>query len=127
MSRKNLLGLLSQGLKVYKEVKDTNDERDRLLARVTCINQDLCATILHMEGTNHLDLLMRLKPDIETYAGLIKRASKHISGYDSHGTFTRVLYHQQLQGKLDGLQREFDLFGDRFKVSKINMKLVFVR
>ncbi|KAJ7827574.1 hypothetical protein B0H13DRAFT_2439244 [Mycena leptocephala] len=62
-------GLLSQGLKVYKEVKDTHDERDRLLARVTCINQDLCATILRMEGTSHGDLLMRLKSDVETYAG----------------------------------------------------------
>ncbi|KAJ7932364.1 hypothetical protein B0H13DRAFT_2516560 [Mycena leptocephala] len=109
-------GLLSQGL---KEVKDTNNERDRLLARVTCINQDLCATILRMEGTSHGSLLMRLKPDVETYAGLIKRASKHISGYDGHGTFSRVLYHQQLQGELDGLQREFDLFGDRFKTNRL--------
>lgn len=53
-----------------QEVKDTNEKRDVLFAQISAITRDLCATILRMEETNHVDLLGRLKGDLETYAGL---------------------------------------------------------
>ncbi|KAJ6504018.1 kinase-like domain-containing protein [Mycena vulgaris] len=59
--------LMSELLKVYKEVKDTDEKRDFLLANVTELTCDLCGTILRMEATNHVDLIGRLKADIETY------------------------------------------------------------
>ncbi|KAJ7498167.1 ankyrin repeat-containing domain protein [Mycena galericulata] len=55
-------GFLSQILKAYKV--------------------DLCATILRMEETNHLDLVGRLKPDIERYARLLEEASKLIENWE---------------------------------------------
>ncbi|KAJ6487633.1 ankyrin repeat-containing domain protein [Mycena sanguinolenta] len=64
-----IAGVLSQILKTYKEVKDTDDKRDALLTRSTRIAQDLCATILRMEATNHVDLIGRLRPDIELARG----------------------------------------------------------
>lgn len=55
-----------------QEVKDTNDKRESLFVRITDISHDLCATVLRMEATNHLDLVGRLKTDIDKYAKLIE-------------------------------------------------------
>ncbi|KAJ7646424.1 hypothetical protein DFH06DRAFT_578585 [Mycena polygramma] len=62
-------GLLSQIVKGYNEIKDTHDKRDLLIARVIAIAQDLYATVCRMEDTAHIDLIERLRPDIETYIG----------------------------------------------------------
>ncbi|KAJ7246198.1 ankyrin repeat-containing domain protein [Mycena rebaudengoi] len=64
-------GFLSQVLKVYKMQMT---KRTTLLGLLTAISQDLCATVLRMEATNHVDILGRLKPDIETYTRLLKEA-----------------------------------------------------
>jgi hypothetical protein len=56
---------------LVQEVKDTDDKRDALLSRSAGIGQDLCATILQMKATSHVDLIGRLRPDIEAYTRLI--------------------------------------------------------
>ncbi|KAJ6586296.1 hypothetical protein DFH09DRAFT_1274818 [Mycena vulgaris] len=60
--------LMSELLKVHKEVKDTDEKRDVLLANIAELTRDLCGTILRMEATNHVELIGRLKADIEAYA-----------------------------------------------------------
>ncbi|KAJ7937570.1 hypothetical protein B0H13DRAFT_2302733 [Mycena leptocephala] len=80
--------LLSEILKTYSEVKDTHEKRDKLLADVTEITTDLCGTILRMEATNHVDLIGRLKADIETYASLVKKAHAGVTSFDGRKRFS---------------------------------------
>ncbi|KAJ7292767.1 hypothetical protein C8J57DRAFT_1210486 [Mycena rebaudengoi] len=129
-------GALSQILKAHNEVKATNDKRDVLLACVTGINEELCATILHMEATNHLGLLSRLKPDVEIYARsayspfaacevlfrlirLITKAVSFVKRYDNVGTVSRVFARKQLGSDLDDLRQELDSFGARFRTNRL--------
>ncbi|KAJ6586276.1 ectomycorrhiza-induced ankyrin-domain/NACHT-domain-containing protein [Mycena vulgaris] len=88
--------LMSELLKVYKEVKDTDDKRAVLLANITGLARDLCGTILRMEATNHVDLIGRLKADIEAYAGLLGKASRFIRQYDNQGITKHVAARNEL-------------------------------
>ncbi|KAJ6487630.1 hypothetical protein C8R45DRAFT_253502 [Mycena sanguinolenta] len=114
-----IAGVLSQILKTYKEVKDTDDKRDALLTRSTRIAQDLCATILRMEATNHVDLIGRLRSDIEAYTRLLEEASKFVADYDSLGAIKRDLGRNQLGSRFTELQQNLDLFGARFRSNRL--------
>jgi hypothetical protein len=123
-------------------VRDTNDKRERLLARITDITYDLCATVLRMEATKHVDVIGRLKADIERYTRLIfpkafrhqliyqrirllKKASTFVGEYDKHGAFVLFATRNQLGNEFSELERELDSFGARFRVSTIKMKVYF--
>ncbi|KAJ7473700.1 ankyrin repeat-containing domain protein [Mycena galericulata] len=110
-------GFLSQIVKTYKEVKATNDKRDALLAQITAITQDLCATILRMEATNHIDLIGRLKADVETYTRLLEEASKFVVAYEGIGGIHRGVARNQLGSKFSNLQQGLDSFGARFRTN----------
>ncbi|KAJ7434127.1 hypothetical protein B0H11DRAFT_2258741 [Mycena galericulata] len=112
-------GFLSQIVKTYKEVKATNDKRDALLAQITAITQDLCATILRMEATNHIDLIGRLKADVETYTGLLEEASKFVVDYDGMGGPRRGAARNQLGNKFSELQQGLQSFGARFRTNRL--------
>ncbi|KAJ6605280.1 hypothetical protein DFH09DRAFT_1300015 [Mycena vulgaris] len=57
---------MAEILKAYKEIKDTDEKRDGLVLSITELTRDLCGTILQMEVTNHVELIGRLRADIET-------------------------------------------------------------
>ncbi|KAJ7434118.1 ankyrin repeat-containing domain protein [Mycena galericulata] len=112
-------GFLSQIVKTYKEVKATNDKRDALLAQITAITQDLCATILRMEATNHIDLIGRLRTDVETYTRLLGEASEFVVAYEGIGHLHRGLARTQLGSKFSNLQQGLDSFGARFRTNRL--------
>ncbi|KAJ7212343.1 ankyrin repeat-containing domain protein [Mycena rebaudengoi] len=112
-------GVLSKFVNTYKEIKDTKDKREILLQHITDIASDLCKTILRMEATNHADLITRLKPDVETYAGLIENVSVGIKDYDEAGTASHISRRNQLGSYLSTLQRELDSFGARFRTNRL--------
>ncbi|KAJ7227586.1 hypothetical protein B0H12DRAFT_1193209 [Mycena haematopus] len=112
-------GLLSQIAKVYKEAEDTNDKREALLSRITGITEDLCATILRMEARNDIDLIGRLKPDIETYARLLGEASEFAVKYQRLGKIHRGAARNQLGNRFSYLQQQLDLFGARFRTNRL--------
>ncbi|KAJ7079508.1 ankyrin repeat-containing domain protein [Mycena crocata] len=111
--------LMSEILKAYKEVKDTNDKRESLFIRITDISHDLCATVLRMEATNHLDLVGRLKSDIDKYAKLLEKASNVVKEYSDRGVVVRVAARTQLSNELGVLERELDSFGARFRTNRL--------
>ncbi|KAJ7902953.1 hypothetical protein B0H13DRAFT_1882447 [Mycena leptocephala] len=132
-------GAMKELVKFYKGVKDTKDKRDSLLSRITDISHDLCAAVLRMEAANHIDLIGRLKVDIERYAKsfflfvlfvvsysipnrLLGKVSTFIKGYDQRSVGVRVAAHTQLASELDSLERELDSFGARFRVSTAKMR-----
>ncbi|KAJ7882491.1 hypothetical protein B0H13DRAFT_2344573 [Mycena leptocephala] len=96
--------LLSQIITVYKKVKATDEKRDAVLARITDITRDLHATVLRMETTGHVDVLTRLKSDLEAYArsvlsmALLAKASEFVVEYDQLGALHRGLARNQLEG-----------------------------
>jgi hypothetical protein len=146
-------GFLSQILKAYKvrmnnnrsffgktlillqEVQDADHERDVLLSHITGISQDLCGTVLRMEATNHVNMIGRLKSDIETYTRwgflaewsyctevencirLLEETSKFLGEYDGLGALRRGAARNQLRTGLSDLQQKLDSFGARFRVS----------
>ncbi|KAJ7206286.1 ankyrin repeat-containing domain protein [Mycena pura] len=110
---------LSQIVKAYKEAKDTNDKRDALLGRITGITQDLCAAILRMEARNEVDLIGRLKPDIETYASLLEEASEFAADYHRLGNIRRGAARNLLGSRFSHLQQQLDLFGARFRTNRL--------
>jgi hypothetical protein len=145
-------GFLSQILKAYKvrvnnnrsflatlilfqEVQDADHERDVLLNHITGISQDLCGTVLRMEAMNHVDMIGRLKSDIETYTRwgflaewsyctevdncirLLEETSKFLGEYDGLGALRRGAARNQLRAGLSDLQQKLDSFGARFRVS----------
>ncbi|KAJ7127852.1 ankyrin repeat-containing domain protein [Mycena epipterygia] len=112
-------GLMSEILKIYQEVKDTNDKREALLAQITDISHDLCATVLRMEATNHRDLVGRLKADVETYTELLEKASIFVKEYDKRSVISRGLAHTQLGNELSALKEELDSFGARFRTNRL--------
>ncbi|KAJ6586270.1 ankyrin repeat-containing domain protein [Mycena vulgaris] len=106
---------MSELLKVYKEVKDTDEKRDVLLVNITELARDLCGTILRMEATNHVDLIGRLKVDIEIYAA----ASRFVKQYDIQGVVKHVAARNELGSEMTALNRELDLFGARFRTNRL--------
>ncbi|KAJ7445602.1 ankyrin repeat-containing domain protein, partial [Mycena latifolia] len=111
--------LMTEILKVYKEVKGTNEKRDVLLANITDLSRDLCGTVLRMEATNHFNLIGRLEADIETYALLLTKASAFIKDYNDHGLMSHIAARNELGTKFTALTRELDSFGARFKSNRL--------
>ncbi|KAJ6504054.1 hypothetical protein DFH09DRAFT_1289476 [Mycena vulgaris] len=112
--------LMSELLKVYNEVKGTDEKREVLLANITELTRDLCGTILRMEATNHLDLIGRLKVNIEAYTvkircRLLGRASSFIKECDNQGVGKHVAARNELGSKMTALNREMHSFGARFR------------
>ncbi|KAJ7883307.1 hypothetical protein B0H13DRAFT_1890457 [Mycena leptocephala] len=107
--------IMSEILKAYTEVRDTNEKRDMLFIEITHITRDLCATILRMEATNHIDLIGRLKTDIELFAGLLEKASAVIKEYDNQGKFVHLAARNEWATKFTNISRELDFFGARFR------------
>ncbi|KAJ7790258.1 hypothetical protein B0H13DRAFT_2299063 [Mycena leptocephala] len=63
----------------------------------------------------HVDVLTRLKSDLERYASLLAKASEFIAEYDQLGALHRGLARNQLEGELSTLQQALDSFGARFR------------
>ncbi|KAJ7445583.1 ankyrin repeat-containing domain protein [Mycena latifolia] len=110
---------MNEILKVYKEVKDTNEKRDVLLANIADLSRDLCGTVLRMEATNHVDLIGRLKADIEAYTGLLTKASAFMKDYNDHGLMSHIAARNELGTKFAALTRELDSFGARFRSNRL--------
>ncbi|KAJ7269695.1 hypothetical protein C8J57DRAFT_1227412 [Mycena rebaudengoi] len=110
-------GCLSQIIKVYKEVEATDEKRDTLLRCIVSISHDLHTTILRMEAAGHIDVLTRLKPDLETYTGLLKKAAAFVADYNEIGAVRRGAARNQLGGDFSTLQQDLDSFGARFRAT----------
>ncbi|KAJ7628729.1 hypothetical protein FB45DRAFT_867717 [Roridomyces roridus] len=111
--------LLSQILEGYRSVKDLDDKRDGLCTFISDLTGDICAAVLRMEETHHSDLVGRLKPDLETYAALIGKASAFIAEFDKHGFFFRAVSRSQMDSKLTALNEELNSFGARFRSNRL--------
>ncbi|KAJ6514678.1 hypothetical protein DFH09DRAFT_1049102 [Mycena vulgaris] len=72
-----------------------------------------------MEATNHVELIGRLRADIETYSVLLARASVFIKQYDSQGVFRHVAARNELGSQMNSLNRELDSFGARFRTNRL--------
>ncbi|KAJ7269760.1 ankyrin repeat-containing domain protein [Mycena rebaudengoi] len=112
-------GCLSQIIKVYKEVEAMDEKRDTLLCRIVSISHDLHATVLRMEAAGHIDILTRLKQDLETYAGLLEKAATFVADYNEIGAVRRGAARNQLGGDFSTLQQDLDLFGARFRTNRL--------
>ncbi|KAJ7269766.1 ankyrin repeat-containing domain protein [Mycena rebaudengoi] len=112
-------GCLSQIIKVYKEMEATDEKLDTLLRRIVSISHDLHATVLRMEAAGHVDVLTRLKPDLETYAGLLEKAAAFVADYNEIGAIRRGAARNQLGGDFSTLQQDLDLFGARFRTNRL--------
>ncbi|KAJ7269786.1 ankyrin repeat-containing domain protein [Mycena rebaudengoi] len=97
----------------------TDEKRDTLLRRIVSISHDLHATILRMEAAGHVDVLTRLKPDLETYAGLLEKAAAFVAGYNEIGAVRRGAARNQLGGDFTILQQDLDSFGARFRTNRL--------
>ncbi|KAJ6605278.1 hypothetical protein DFH09DRAFT_1269594 [Mycena vulgaris] len=111
--------LMAEILKAYKEVKDTDEKRDGLGSTITELTRDLCGTILRMEATNHVELIGRLRADIETYSVLLAKASVFIKQYDNQGVVRHVAARTELGSQMSSLNRELDSFGARFRTNRL--------
>ncbi|KAJ7285924.1 ankyrin repeat-containing domain protein [Mycena rebaudengoi] len=112
-------GCLSQIIKVYKEMEATDEKRDNLLCRIVSISHDLHATVLRMEAAGHVDVLTRLKPDLETYAGLLEKAAAFVADYNEIGAVRRGAARNQLGGDFSTLQQDLNSFGARFRTNRL--------
>ncbi|KAJ7269755.1 ankyrin repeat-containing domain protein [Mycena rebaudengoi] len=112
-------GCLSQIIKVYKEVEAMDEKRDTLLCCIVSISHDLHATVLRMEAAGHVDVLTRLKPDLETYAGLLEKAAAFVADYNEIGAVRRGAARNQLGGDFSTLQQDLDSFGARFRTNRL--------
>ncbi|KAJ7445595.1 ankyrin repeat-containing domain protein [Mycena latifolia] len=112
-------GLMTEILTAYKEVKATDDKRDALLANIVDLSRDLCSTILRMDATNHIDLIGRLKADIEIYAGLLAKASQFIQNYDDQGVLKHIAARNELGTTFSALSQALDSFGARFRSNRL--------
>ncbi|KAJ7210765.1 hypothetical protein GGX14DRAFT_624891 [Mycena pura] len=110
--------LLSEILKAYKEVQGTNEKRDALLSHITNVTNDLCGTILRLEETHYVNLVGRLKADVETYATLVKKAHAGVTAFDGHKRVFRVWARNELGSELSALDRELDSFAARFRANQ---------
>jgi hypothetical protein len=120
-------------------VQGTNEKRDALLSQITNVTNDLCGTILRLEETHHVNLVGRLKADVETYAAyascssyffrfvtslskqyrLVKKAHAGVTAFDGHKRVFRVWARNELGSELSALDRELDSFAARFRASTI--------
>ncbi|KAJ6509822.1 ankyrin repeat-containing domain protein [Mycena vulgaris] len=106
-------------LKAYREAKDMDEKRNVLFTHITNLSGDLSATVLRMEATNHVDLIGRLRVDMEAYAGLLKRTSAFIEEYDNQSAAIRFAARTQLATKLTALSQELEVFGARFRTNRL--------
>ncbi|KAJ7844244.1 hypothetical protein B0H14DRAFT_2687316 [Mycena olivaceomarginata] len=114
-----IAALVSGILKAYNEAKDTDEKRDMLFTHITNLWGDLCAVILRMETTQHIDLIERLKVDMEAYADLLERASVFIKRYDKESAAIRLVARGELAKKMTALNQELNSFGARFANNRL--------
>ncbi|KAJ6570993.1 ankyrin repeat-containing domain protein [Mycena vulgaris] len=114
-----IAALMSGILQSYREGKDADGKRDALFTHITDLTGDLCATVLRAEATHHVDLIGRLKADIEAYAGLLEKTSAFIKEYDKQSAVIRFAARNQLAGKLSALTQDLDLFAARFRTNRL--------
>ncbi|KAJ7187366.1 hypothetical protein C8R46DRAFT_288368 [Mycena filopes] len=111
--------VLSQLVKGYKEVKAVDEQRDALLARIMDIAQNLCSTIQVLKEKNHLDLIGRLKGDIEQYTRLLGEASRSVVEYNGLSAPLRAVAGTQFGTKFTDIQEKLASFGDRFRMNRL--------
>ncbi|KAJ7187375.1 hypothetical protein C8R46DRAFT_1184977 [Mycena filopes] len=111
--------VLSQLVKGYKEVKAVDEKRDVLLARIMDIAQNLCSTIQVLKEKNHLDLIGRLKGDIEQYTRLLVEASTSVVEYNGLSAPLRAVAGTQFGTKFTDIQEKLASFGDRFRMNRL--------
>ncbi|KAJ7870237.1 hypothetical protein B0H13DRAFT_2280653 [Mycena leptocephala] len=107
--------ILSEVVKVYKEVKDNHGKRDALLDKVASLALDIGKAILRLKDSGHAGSISRLQSDLEEYTGLLKEARGLIGAFDDRGGFIRIVKRGELAAGLDSLDRRLDFFGTRFR------------
>ncbi|KAF7344725.1 Ectomycorrhiza-induced ankyrin-domain/NACHT-domain containing protein [Mycena venus] len=111
--------LMLEILTVYKDVRSTSKQRNTFLAKVTDLSQDVCRMVLRMQSTNSLSLIGRLKPDIDTYTKLLKKASEFIKVYDTQWRLLQIAIPKEFAAKFTSLADELDSFGSRFRSNRL--------
>ncbi|KAJ7851183.1 hypothetical protein B0H13DRAFT_2674322 [Mycena leptocephala] len=101
--------ILSEVVKVYKEVKDNHGKRDALLEKVASLALDIGKAILRLKDSGHAGSISRLQSDLEEYTGLLKEARELIGAFDDRGGFIRIVKRGELAAGLDSLDRSLDL------------------
>ncbi|KAJ7830975.1 ankyrin repeat-containing domain protein [Mycena leptocephala] len=100
--------ILSEVVKVYKEVKDNHGKRDALLDKVASLALDIGKAILRLKDSGHAGSISRLQSDLEEYTGLLKEARELIGAFDDRGGFIRIVKRGELGAGLDSLDRGLD-------------------
>ncbi|KAJ7900710.1 hypothetical protein B0H14DRAFT_1457747 [Mycena olivaceomarginata] len=72
-----------------------------------------------MEARNDVELIGRLKPDIETYARLLEEASEFAANYHGLGNIRRGAARNLLGSRFSYLQQQLDLFRARFRTNRL--------
>ncbi|KAJ7815123.1 hypothetical protein B0H13DRAFT_2138833, partial [Mycena leptocephala] len=111
--------ILSEVVKVYKEVKDNHGKRDALLDKVASLALDIGKAILRLKDSGHAGSISRLQSDLEEYTGLLKEARELIGAFDDRGGFIRIVKRGELGAGLDSLDRSLDSFGTRFRNNRL--------
>ncbi|KAJ7830979.1 hypothetical protein B0H13DRAFT_2371693 [Mycena leptocephala] len=96
--------ILSEVVKVYKEVKDNHGKRDTLLDKAASLALDIGKAILRLKDSGHAGSISRLQSDLEEYTG----GPRLISAFDDRGGFIRIVKRGELGAGLDSLDRSLD-------------------
>ncbi|KAF7356057.1 ANK-REP-REGION domain-containing protein [Mycena venus] len=110
--------ILSELVKVYKEVKDTYDKRDILLDKVASLARDIGGSILELKNSGVVERVGRLKTDLEEYAQLLGEARNLVIRFDDHGKSIHMIKRGELGALLDALDKKLDFFGTRFRSNR---------
>ncbi|KAJ6474844.1 hypothetical protein C8R45DRAFT_935372 [Mycena sanguinolenta] len=115
--------LLSNLLGSYNEMTSVNEKRDVLATHIADLTGDLTATVLQMKAINYLDLVGRLRGDLDQYFALslrlITKATEFVDKYDDTGKFIHWAARNQFGDEMDQLNQELNTFGDRFRTNRL--------
>ncbi|KAJ7256360.1 ankyrin repeat-containing domain protein [Mycena rebaudengoi] len=109
--------ILSQFVKVYKQLRDNDEKRDMLLDKVAVLFYDIALAILRLHDNGHAAQIHRLGSDLKEYRRLLENAQRLLSV--EHKKFVRILKRDELGTELDTLDKQIDLFGARFRTNRL--------
>ncbi|KAJ7870240.1 ankyrin repeat-containing domain protein [Mycena leptocephala] len=96
--------ILSEVVKVYKEVKDNHGKRDALLDKVASLALDIGKAILRLKDSGHAGSIVASSPIWKN----TREARELIGAFDDRGGFIRIVKRGELGAGLDSLDRSLD-------------------
>ncbi|KAJ7323524.1 hypothetical protein DFH08DRAFT_817554 [Mycena albidolilacea] len=111
--------ILSEFVKVYKEVNDNHAKRDALMEKYAGLAREIGEAFLRLKERDYLSQASRLAWDLKRYMELLKGVRSMILVFDDRGASLRFIQRGELGAQMDKFDKDLESFGTRFRTNRL--------